>query len=455
MTHRRFFALVVLAACAACGAGPVTDDAIRARAHRYLQARADAGTFNGAVLIAKGPRTVFVRGYGFADEKSGRLNGENTRFATASITKTFTAALVIKLRAEGRLALEDSVCRHLSPCPARWQPVTVHHLLTHTSGIPDYARTPDFPRRMHERRSTQQLIAEFRDRPLEFDPGERYSYSNSNYVALGAVLENVSGESYGDLLRERIFGPLGMRDSGLDAGTRVIGAMATGYKPHGVRNVEAEFVDPTWLHSAGGIYSTVGDLAKWTRALRDESLLSRADVDLMWSAVHGAYGYGWQLLEPSAQSLNRRLVFHAGGTTGFATDLLHYPDDDVTIVLLANLLPVPLADISRDLSAIAFGGNPAAPPVKLPVRVDPALYDEYVGNYRLSPQISITVSKDGDQLAVQAAGQPRDIAIPESPTTFYSRISAVRLSFERDDSGAVSRVVLRESNRDLVAVRER
>src|SRR5688572_9851065 len=161
-------ALLVLAACGR--AADVSDAEVAARAHAYLQAHAAAGTFNGTALVARGPRTLFVKGYGLANEESGARNGEATRFPTASITKTFTAALVMKLRREGRLALEDPVCRHLVPCASHWQPVTLRHLLTHTAGIPDYARAADFPKKMHERRSTEQLIAEFSGRPLEFTP---------------------------------------------------------------------------------------------------------------------------------------------------------------------------------------------------------------------------------------------------------------------------------------------
>jgi CubicO group peptidase (beta-lactamase class C family) len=451
----RLAAAAALLALAACGrAADVSDAEVAARADAYMQARVAAGTFNGTVLLVRGGRTLFVRGYGFANEEARVRNDAATRFATASITKTFTAALVMKLRQEGRLELEDPLCRHLVPCPSHWQPVTLSHLLTHKTGIPDYARTADFPRKMHERRSIEQLIAEFRDRPLEFAPGAKHSYSNSNYVLLGAVLEKVAGKPYGVLLREKILVPLGMRDSGIEDGDGSSPLLAIGYKPHGVRNVVADTVDPSWLYAAGAVYSTVGDLAKWAQAMHTGAILDREDVAQMWSHTHGRYGFGWQLLEPSSQTLNRRLVFHAGGTTGVATDLLHYPDEDVTVILLANLLPVPLADISRDLSAIVFGERPAVPAVRRVARVDAAVYDEYVGDYQLAPNVTITVSKEGDQLAVQATGQPRDIAIPESATTFYSRISPVRLSFVRDAAGKVSRLVLHESSRDLVAPRK-
>jgi CubicO group peptidase (beta-lactamase class C family) len=452
---RNVFVRVALVGLAATQSNAAVPDAaeVARRADAYLQARAESGTFNGTVLLARGGTVLFVKGYGFADEARQLRNSATTRFPIASITKTFTAALIMSLRREGRLALEDPVCKHLAPCPAHWQPVTVRHLLTHTAGIPDYARAAEFPGKMGERRTTSQLIAEFRERPLDFAPGAKYAYSNSGYVLLGAILEKAGGRSYAELLDRRIFAPLGMRNSGLEgrAGTQV--DLATGYRPHGARNAPADFVDPSWLFSAGAIYSSVHDLHAWSQALRSGLPLTRDEVAAMWSAEHASYGFGWQLLAPSPQSLGRRLVFHAGGTTGFATDLLIYPDDDVTVIILANLLPVPLAEISRDLSAMVFGEKYATPPVRRAAKIDPAVFADYVGVYQLAPNVKITVSREGDQLAVQATGQQRDIAVPESVTTFYSRISPVRLSFARDGTGKVTRLVLHEPNRDLTAPR--
>ena len=350
------FLLAAVLCANAARAAPAAEDVAK-RAHAYMQAHADARTFSGAVLIARDGATLFSRAYGFANEEWQIRNDTTTRFPIASVTKTFTAALVLKLQEQHLLAIEDPICRHLAPCPKQWQPIAVRHLLMHTAGIPDYARTPDFLQKVSQRRSLSELVAEFRDRPLEFTPGAKYAYSNSNYILLGQILDKAGGKPYEQLLNEHIFTPLGMRDSGLDANDRVIARRASGYSG-GKRYANAAYVDTSWLYAAGAIYSTVGDMLKWDRALRSGAVLPRAQVDLMWSAKHGPYGYGWQLLGPSAQTLNRRLVFHAGGTTGFASDLLLYPEQDVSIVLLANLLPVPLADISRDLSAIAFGEAP-------------------------------------------------------------------------------------------------
>jgi CubicO group peptidase (beta-lactamase class C family) len=332
------------------------DAAIARRADAYLQARTAAGQFSGTVLLARGERTLLVKGYGLANEEWRVANTPDTRFPVASITKTFTAALVLTLRRQGRLALEDPVCKHLAPCPAHWRAITLRHLLMHTAGIPEYAKDKDFLQKVRGRIALPDLIAVFRERPLESAPGARYAYSNSHYILLGAVLEKAGGKSYEALLQEHIFTPLGMRDSGLDDNSRVLAKRASGYSPAagGKSRVNATFVDTSWLYSAGGVYSTVGDLRRWERALSNGTALPREDVALMWSPEHGSYGYGWQLMQPSPQWLNRRLVFHAGGITGFASDLLIYPDEQVTVVVLANLLPIPLTEIAKELSAIAL-----------------------------------------------------------------------------------------------------
>jgi CubicO group peptidase (beta-lactamase class C family) len=307
---------------------------------------------------------------------------------------------------------------------------------------------------MREPRTLPQLLGEFGERPLDFAPGARHSYSNSGYVVLGAILEKASGKSYAQLLRELVFTPLGMRNSGLDANGPGKPQLAIGYRPDGAVNARADEVDPSWLYAAGGIYSTVEDLQKWERALISGSLLPRETLEQMWSPEHGVYGLGWQLLRASPQSLNRRLVFHAGGTSGYASDFLHYPQENVSVILLANLLPVPLAEISRDLSAILFGEPVAMPAVRKPAKVDPALYAEYAGVYQLQPNVDITVAREGDRLTVQATGQPKDVAIPESATTFYSRISPVRVSFMRDGAGKVSRLILHQPGGEMTAARK-
>jgi hypothetical protein len=180
----------------ACGAAGNEAERIAAEADVYLRAKTQAGAFSGTVLLARGGKVLFVKGYGFANEEWCIPNDADTRFPIASVTKTFTAALVMKLRQQGRLALEDPLCKFLAPCPESWRAITLRHLLLQTTGIPDYARDRDFIAKVRQRQSLPELIGVFRDRPLEFTPGARHAYSNSNYILLGAVLEEASGRSY-------------------------------------------------------------------------------------------------------------------------------------------------------------------------------------------------------------------------------------------------------------------
>ena len=444
---------LALGAAVACSADTTGDDISR-NADQYLQALSESGRFSGTALLARDGQTLFVKGYGFADEKAQLPNSASTRFPAASITKTFTATMVLQLQKRGSLAISDPMCKYVEPCPPAWQSITLRHLLMHTSGIPNYASAPDFESRSRTRRSADEIIATFRDLPLEFAPGARYHYSNSGYFLLGTVLEKVSGRTYATLLADFILKPLGMSDSGCLTGEREPPALATGYRPHGANNAAANNVDPSWLFAAGCIYSTVEDLHKWERALSTDALLPRSELEAMWSKDLGEYGYGWQILPPSPQTLNRSLVLHAGGIPGFSTDLLRYPNEHVTVIILANLNPVGMPEVSRSLSAIVFGEHYAMPPVRRPHKIDPAIYDTYVGRYEINPAISLDVTREGNQLIVQATGQQRDIAVPESPDTFYSRISPSRLTFVKDDSGKVDRLVIHDPDRDIPAIRK-
>jgi CubicO group peptidase (beta-lactamase class C family) len=441
----------LLASCTSGGAPPAE---VAPKADQYLQALADSGLFSGTVALARDGKVLFVKGYGFADAESRVPNTAATRFPIASITKTFTATLVLQLQKRGALAVTDPVCKFIDPCPAAWRQITIRHLLMHTAGLPNYLGVADLENRSRAPITLEEMVALFRDLPLEFAPGTRYRYSNSGYCLLGAIIEKASGRPFAAVLEEFIFKPLGMNDSGYDANAGVSPPPAGGYQPVGADNARAPVVDTSWLFAAGGIYSTVEDLLKWDRALTTDTLLPAQELAAMWSADLGEYGYGWQLLPPSPQTQNRRLVFHAGGIPGFATDLLRYPDERVTIIILANLHPVNLVDMSRALGSIMFGEPFSMPPERRAVRIDPNVYDEYVGRYEINPSVALDVTRENDKLVVQATGQPRDIAVPESEVTFYSRVSPARITFVKDASGKVGKLIIHDPQRDIPAIRK-
>jgi len=262
----------------------------------------------------------------------------NTVFQIQSITKTFTASAVMMLVEEGKVALEDPVSKFLDGTPESWKPVTIRHLLSHTSGIKDFINEPTASLRLDV--SEKDVLAATAPRPLNFKPGERYLYSNTGYHLLAMVIRKVTGKSYGDFLAERIFKPLGMDHTRVQDLSEVIPGRAAGYNFGGGKLTNGEYVAQSILsYGGGGVLSTVRDMAKWDAALRGESLLKRATLEQMWTPMtlndgkKSTYGLGWG----TGNLSGHRYVQHSGGhVTGFQTFMRRYVDDGWTVIVLTN-----------------------------------------------------------------------------------------------------------------------
>jgi CubicO group peptidase (beta-lactamase class C family) len=246
----------------------------------YLSGLVSRGALTGAVLVARGNTVLASGAYGLANEESGIRNTAETRFRIGSNTKQFTAMAILILQDRGRLNVGDSICDYISSCPAAWQTITLFHLLTHTSGIPNYTDFDDFSSLLGTPVTVDGLIDRFRTRPLDFSPGARWSYTNSGYVLLGAVVERVSQQGYADFLQQNIFAPLGMQTTGYDANDPPISTHATGYLTPGVK---AAYFDMSEVYAAGALYSTVGDLYLWDQALLSNRLIPEASLKTMTS----------------------------------------------------------------------------------------------------------------------------------------------------------------------------
>lgn len=423
------------------------------RAEAYLRAQAEAGFFNGAVLIHRGDNLAYSGAFGWADAKQAVSNTVSTRFRVASISKTFTAAVVLKLVEQGHLNLDTKLDAHLENCPAAWSSVTVHHLLTHTTGIPNYTSLPDFEQNNHAPFTPEQIVATFRDLPLEFETGEKHSYSNSNYLLLAMLVEKVSQRPLAEMVQTELLDPLGLDNTGFLSTPEDETRLAVGYVPDGMDMAAARPFDMSWLLGSGSMYSTVGDLQKWVQAIVDERIVTAETRQKMWQANQGPYGYGWQVLDQWPPGFGKPLVLHAGGLYGTATDLLYYPQEQITIAILANLETAPMMVIARDLSAIVFGADYSTPTVRKPVTVDTEILDSYVGDYQIAPGVTLTVRRDGDRLVVQATGQPADIAIPESTTRFFSRRVDGQLTFMQDAQGNTTHLVIQQNGQQIPAQR--
>jgi CubicO group peptidase (beta-lactamase class C family) len=251
--------------------------------------------------------------------------------------------------------------------------------LTNSTAFPDYIRT------RREPTTVEGLIGRFRDRPLDFKPGEKWTYSNSGYILLGHVVEKVSGKSYESFLRENIFEPLKMTSTGYDRADEIVKRRARGYAPGpdgGV--VNASYIDMSIPFSAGALYSTVGDLYIWDQALYGEKLLKKSSLDAMFTAVRDDYGYGYRV----NKLFNRRHVTHGGGIEGFSTSINRFPDDRVTVIVLSNNEAGRSGRVAQDLAAIAFGEKYEVPVERVVAKVNLKIYDAYVGEYELAPTSS-------------------------------------------------------------------
>jgi CubicO group peptidase (beta-lactamase class C family) len=314
----------------------------------YLNDIVNAGWFQGTVLVARDGKVILSKGYGMADAAQGTPNSAQTRFRLASVTKQFTAAAIMILQARGQLNIQDAICARLPDCPDAWRDITILHLLTHTSGLPNYTDFMSYEPSQMQPATPDQLIARFRNEPLLYPPGTTYSYENSDYVLLGRIIEHVTGQSYADFLHDAIFAPLNMHDSGVAAGLGNEPGYAIGY---GSVGVPAPPLDASTLFSAGAVYSTVEDMYRWDQALSGDVLLPAALRSQMFTPFLRDYAFGWQIDRPG----DRLRISHPGLIDGFATYFARYPDDHVTVIVLGNLDSADAAGIGAYLASLVFG----------------------------------------------------------------------------------------------------
>jgi CubicO group peptidase (beta-lactamase class C family) len=407
----------------------------------YLSAAAKQG-FTGSALVAKDGKVIFSKGYGMANAEWDIPNTPQTKFRLGSITKQFTAASILLLQERGKLSVQDPICKFFDNCPDSWKEITVHHLLTHTSGIPNFTSFGDYVKTMMIPVTMESLVARFKDKPLDFKPGEKMSYSNSGYVALGHIVEKVVGESYESFVQKNIFGPLKMSNTGYDRADTILKNRATGYSSRNGKRINSEYLDMTIPHAAGALYSTVEDLFAWNEALFSDKLLSAKSREAMMTVDKNNYAYGLAV----NQQHNRKMVSHGGGINGFNTILARFPEEKVTIVVLRNANfgdPGP-GRISQDLAAIVFGEKYEIPRERVAIKVDPKILDAYVGQYEINPSFKFTITREGDSLMSQATGQPKFELFPESETKFFLKVVDAQVTFVKDDKGAVTHMTLHQ-----------
>jgi len=321
------------------------DDYVRAQ----MQERHIPGA---AIAVVKDGRIVKAEGYGLANVELNVPATKETVFEIGSVTKQITAAAIMLLVEEGKINADEKIGKYLPDTPQLWSKVTVRHLLTHTSGVKSYTGLSGFE--LTKRLKRDEFVKAIGAHPLEFEPGERYIYSNSGYNLLGFIIESVTGKSYWDFMSERIFKPLGMNQTANRDPQFIVPNRADGYEWENNKLVGRDY-DLTDVFSAGAIVSTVLDLAKWDAALRGDAFLKKESKAQIWTPVvlndgkPYPYGLGWNVTE----FRGHRLVSHGGQTAGFAANISRYVDDNLTVIVLTNLGNIGLGGtIARGIAKI-------------------------------------------------------------------------------------------------------
>ena len=358
-------ACLLLAGLATLDAHTATAQSFATRADALLTSYHAAGLLNGSVLVAKGDSILYERGFGEADMAWHVPNTPGTKFRIASATKQFTAALVHQLAEQGLIDLDAPISTYLPDYPAeQGRRVTPRHLLTQTAGIPNYTSLPVWRDLKRDSFAPDSFLKVFAGLPLEFEPGSKFNYSNSNYFVLGVLVEHVTGQPYATAIRTRLLAPLGLTDTGYDTRSTVVERMASGYVRAGSAYAPERYVDVSLPYAAGMLYSTVRDLHRWKRALhRGAPFRNAATLAKMLTPPNGAqYGYAHGIaVNRSGFGADTVLsIGHGGHIEGFNSDDRYLPEQEWTVIVLDNTN----GDVGRvgsDLVRLLLGQKVAAP----------------------------------------------------------------------------------------------
>lgn len=453
MFARYFSTIIAFLAVAICAHAQIQPSAadIAAKTDEYMNALLKVKGVGGTVLISRNGERIVNRGYGYADAEAKVPNAPNTKFRIGSITKQFTAAAVLLLQEKGKLSVKDPACKYLEDCPETWKQVTIHQLLSHTSGITNFTALPEFRSKKSEDLKPYDVLAMVKSLPLRSTPGEKFEYSNTNYTILGIIIEKTSGKTYDSFLKESIFDRLKLTDTGYDFGKERLPNAALGYSKRGDEVVPAAAISMQVPYAAGALYSTVGDLYKWQEALLGGDLLKTDSLSAMLTPNLNGYGYG---IGKGAIS-GRERIAHAGGIDGFSSNIAILPVEKVVVIVLLNSDAVMANLVSRDLESIVFGEKYAVPQERKTVAVDAKLLDSYAGQYQVAPGLILSIARTASGLTFQPTGQPNAAEMfAESDSKFFLKVVDAQITFVKDADGKVTGLEFQQAGRTTKAARK-
>jgi len=405
-----------------------------------------------AVGIYRRGHILLAKGYGLANVELNVPVRPETLFQSGSVGKQFVSAAIMMLVEEGKVGLDDSIVKYFPNAPASWKPILVKNLLSHTSGLAEYETPeragPKGPFYLRLDFTEDELVEKVEALPIEFAPGEQWNYRNTNYLLLGILIHQVTGQPYADFLQERIFKPWYMTSTRLISEKDIIPNRSSGYELIGHKLRNQDWVSPTFNSTADGtLYFNVLDLAKWDEALYGTSMLKQSSLDRIWTVFPlnngqpnlNNYGFGWSIRTVHGH----KLVEHGGAWQGFTCAILRYVDENLTIVVLANSAQ---ANPGFFATMIADMVNPAlSPPAHKEISVDPKLFAGYVGKYQLAPDFILTISQEGNALFVQITNQPMFRLLAESERDFFLTNVDAQITFVTDAQGRATGLILHQN----------
>ena len=418
----------------------VSDAPLRKRLEKIASSYTDGNVFMGSVLVVRGDEILLNKGYGKAKLEKNIPNDPDTKFRIGSLTKQFTAALVLLLQQDGKLRIEDPVRKYLPDAPKSWDKITLIELLGHNSGIPKIQSDPRFRSWAMSPHTHAEELALFKDRPLNFEPGNKNEYSNSNYLVLGAMIEKVTVEDFGTLSRNRIFKPLGMNDSGVDKDGLVLPKRAQGYNNDNGRLVPAPSQSMSVPWSAGSIYSTANDLLRWERGLFGGKVLSQLSLKAMTTSCKVSHGLGVGV----SMEDGVKVVDHNGAIEGFVAHMAYVPEPRITVIILSNVFGGAPPAMGDQLVETMLGKTVVLARERKAVPITNEDLARFAGTYSMSSGMTFTFTVKVNALELDASGEIMPLlyqGIEAGHPRFYVAVTNGEIEFVPDPGGAMTTIL--------------
>jgi CubicO group peptidase (beta-lactamase class C family) len=416
-----------------------------------LTVYAQLNTFNGSALIYHKGICILNQGYGFRNTDENAKNYSNTSFQIGSLTKQFTATIILKLQEQGKLKLTDKLSYFFPKFP-KGDSITIHHLLTHTSGIYNYTDDANFMQsELEKSASREKMMALFENKPLEFSPGSKMKYCNSGYLLLGYIIEILTDTQYEKVVKDWIFKPLNMAESGFDFKNLRSPNKAIGYANFSENKGKAALiVDSTISFAGGALYSTTLDLLKWHLGLLNNNIIKRKTLELAFAPYNNNFGYGWVI----DTFYEKKGVFHNGSIPGFTSNIYRIEADNTCIILLNNTPNRNIDTITKNLLCILYDKPYHQPKIKQEIALDQKTLSKYIGTYEFSPNFLMNIFSNDNHTYAQRIGDADKFEIfAHKENSFFLKAFEAELEFRENGKHLIDTMILHQGGKDMVAIK--